>query len=296
LERKVTDLDFQNQDLSKKLNEERAARTQAAQQNRQKDSELQTLRSKSKEFEKAFQNAEKRNRELERVLNDLESRLKEMECKQTLASPEAGFVEFQVNPPSNIAASPAVTSPLAPVSAAVISKEETKTQEAAAQKSTEKPAARPPKPSLKRKWFPFLGRKDHENQKNEKTKLKQEAPAREPVKTEGGKNVPPPPTGRSKLEPAPPLQVKEKTQAAEKTDQAISAGRVLLVNRKFNFIVVNLGTHQGLTLDDVLTVQKNGNPVAKVRVEKLYDDYSAAYIIEEQSAFPIGEQDVVTAV
>ena len=79
-----------------------------------------------------------------------------------------------------------------------------------------------------------------------------------------------------------------------KTDQTIAAGNVLLVNRKYNFVVVNLGSRQGLSLDEVVTIQHGGAEVGKARVEKLYDDYSAAYIVEEQSENPIGEGDAVT--
>jgi hypothetical protein len=88
--------------------------------------------------------------------------------------------------------------------------------------------------------------------------------------------------------------------AIEEVEQPSSAsgavGKVLLVNRKFNFVVANLGTRQGLGLDDVLSIEQNGTSVGQVRIEKIYDDYSAAYIVEEQSAAPIEEGDLVVPV
>jgi len=73
-------------------------------------------------------------------------------------------------------------------------------------------------------------------------------------------------------------------------------GRVLLVNRQFNFIVNNLGSKHGVGLNDVLSVMRRGGEIAKVRVEKIYDDYSAAYITEEQDGIEIGEGDEVSRI
>jgi hypothetical protein len=76
--------------------------------------------------------------------------------------------------------------------------------------------------------------------------------------------------------------------------QTIEDGRVLLVNRNFNFVVANLGSRQGIELDDVLVIKENDAEISKVRVEKLYDDYAAAYIVEEQLEEPIQEGALVT--
>lgn len=81
-----------------------------------------------------------------------------------------------------------------------------------------------------------------------------------------------------------------KTPAATSED---GSGRVLLVNRKFNFAVTNLGSNDGLALNDIMSIQRGGKEIGKVRIEKIYDDYCAAYIIEEQSETPIGENDAV---
>ncbi len=62
--------------------------------------------------------------------------------------------------------------------------------------------------------------------------------------------------------------------------ESIQAGRVLLVNRKFNFVIINMGTNQGLKVGDTFAVSEGGQKIAKVQIEKLYDDYSAAKIAE----------------
>ena len=76
-------------------------------------------------------------------------------------------------------------------------------------------------------------------------------------------------------EPVPPVK------AASAVSQSLQAGKVLLVNSKFNFVVVNLGLKQGLKVGDVFMVNADKEKVAKVEVEKLYDDFAAAKIVEQ---------------
>ena len=66
-----------------------------------------------------------------------------------------------------------------------------------------------------------------------------------------------------------------------KPSESLQAGRVLLVNRKFNFVVMNVGLKQGLKAGDQFTVLDGEAKVAKVEVEKLYDDFAAAKILEQ---------------
>ena len=56
-----------------------------------------------------------------------------------------------------------------------------------------------------------------------------------------------------------------------------------------------MGARQGIEVNDILAIEKSGKRIAKARVEKLYDDYCAAYIVEEQSEIPIEEGYLVAA-
>lgn len=69
--------------------------------------------------------------------------------------------------------------------------------------------------------------------------------------------------------------------------------RVLTVNRKFNFVVVNLGMKDQMKVGDVLTVEKNGKFSGTIKIEKLYENFSAAAIENENSNSPIAEGDPV---
>ncbi len=69
--------------------------------------------------------------------------------------------------------------------------------------------------------------------------------------------------------------------------------QVLTVNRKFNFVVVNIGIKEGVKMGDNLTVERAGSSVGLVTVEKLYDNFSAATIMKESKDAPIKDGDAV---
>ncbi len=74
-------------------------------------------------------------------------------------------------------------------------------------------------------------------------------------------------------------------------ETANKAPRILTVNRKFNFVVINMGLQDGLKVGDKVNVLKNGKPGAVLQVEKLYDKFSAATILEENPQAQIQEGD-----
>lgn len=75
--------------------------------------------------------------------------------------------------------------------------------------------------------------------------------------------------------------------------QAAKKPQVLTVNRKFNFVVVNLGMKDQMKVGDVLNVEKNGKISGAVKIEKLYENFSAAAIENENSNSPIAEGDLI---
>lgn len=58
-------------------------------------------------------------------------------------------------------------------------------------------------------------------------------------------------------------------------------GKVLVVNREYNFIVVDIGTRDDVQLGDILTIFRNGRYIGEANVEKLYDTMAAATIAKE---------------
>lgn len=86
-----------------------------------------------------------------------------------------------------------------------------------------------------------------------------------------------------------------KPAAAASSDSASvpKQARVLTVNRKFNFVVINIGMRDKIKMGDKLSIEKQGKRIADVQVEKLYDSFAAATILKETKDAPIQEGDFV---
>jgi hypothetical protein len=87
------------------------------------------------------------------------------------------------------------------------------------------------------------------------------------------------------------------TSPTQPTSAAAAAGpKVLTVNRKFNFVVINQGLQEGLKMGDKLRVFKQGQEVATVQIEKLYDKFSAATLVAEDPKQQVVEGDEIRKV
>ena len=72
-----------------------------------------------------------------------------------------------------------------------------------------------------------------------------------------------------------------------------SEGKVLVVNREFKFVVVNLGERDGMKAGRFLDISREGRPVARVQVERVYDNMAAANMLPEATKADIKEGDQV---
>lgn len=70
-------------------------------------------------------------------------------------------------------------------------------------------------------------------------------------------------------------------------------GKVLVVNKEFNFIVVAAGNNKGIIPGVTFGVYRNGKLVAKAQVEKVYETMSAANILPDSG--DIKEGDIAKA-
>jgi flagellar biosynthesis chaperone FliJ len=74
-----------------------------------------------------------------------------------------------------------------------------------------------------------------------------------------------------------------------------STGQVVVVNREYDFIVMNLGKNQGLSVGQEFQIVRGNEVLGRVRVEKVYDELSAAAILPESKKENIKEGDAVRA-
>jgi len=73
----------------------------------------------------------------------------------------------------------------------------------------------------------------------------------------------------------------------------VREGRVLVVNREFDFIVVDLGKINGIEPGVVFGVYRAGELIAKAKVEDVYDDMCSAVILDEDRKAEVEEDDRV---
>jgi len=96
-----------------------------------------------------------------------------------------------------------------------------------------------------------------------------------------------PPTGGTVI-PTPAQEV-----TAEGT---VLTGRILVVNREYDFVVMNVGKASGVQLGDEFDVVRGGQSLGRVKVEKLYEALAAAAILPETNEDSIREGDTVRVV
>ncbi|HOW59750.1 MAG TPA: hypothetical protein PLO78_08530 [Candidatus Omnitrophota bacterium] len=96
--------------------------------------------------------------------------------------------------------------------------------------------------------------------------------------------------------PAAPTVATQAPMSSSPASTSTAAAKVLTVNRKFNFVVVNMGLQDGIKMGDQLKVVKGGKEVATLQAEKLYDKFSAATIIQEDSKEQVVEGDEIRKV
>ena len=71
-------------------------------------------------------------------------------------------------------------------------------------------------------------------------------------------------------------------------------GKVLVVNREFHFVVVNLGSKDGVRKGTRFTVLRSNKPIMAVEVDKVYDNMASANMLdEEKKGWEVKEGDAV---
>ena len=101
---------------------------------------------------------------------------------------------------------------------------------------------------------------------------------------------------------AEPEDKKEKKAKASKNsakEDSISAslgleGKVLVVNKDYNFAVISLGSKDGVTLGDIFAIYHNNKFIGDIKVEKVHDSMAAAGFVDVGIKDKVYEGDKVT--
>lgn len=70
-------------------------------------------------------------------------------------------------------------------------------------------------------------------------------------------------------------------------------GKVLVVNKDYNFAVINLGTRDGVVVGNLFAVYRSNKYIGDVKIEKVHDSMSAADFISDGIKDKISEGDKV---
>ena len=76
---------------------------------------------------------------------------------------------------------------------------------------------------------------------------------------------------------------------------ASSDGQVVVINREYDFIVMNLGKNHGLSVGQEFQIVRGDEVLGRAKVEKVYDELSAAALLPESKKNNIREGDTVRA-
>jgi len=75
-----------------------------------------------------------------------------------------------------------------------------------------------------------------------------------------------------------------------------TSGKVLVVNREFNFVVVNLGTKDGMQIGTKMNIFRSDKKIGSAQVERVYENMSAATLLAEEQKGQIKEGDRIRVV
>jgi len=99
-------------------------------------------------------------------------------------------------------------------------------------------------------------------------------------------------TARGKKK-APAAKAVKEAPIAPVASGKVLEGKVLVVNKEYNFVVINMGSKDGVSLGQVFTISRGNNVLGDVKVEKLHDSMAAAGFITEDTKNKVREGDKV---
>lgn len=82
-------------------------------------------------------------------------------------------------------------------------------------------------------------------------------------------------------------------QPEEEAGGAAKEGKVLVVNKDYNFAVINLGSKDGVNIGDLFSIFHADSYIGDVKVEKLHDSMAAAGFLSPDTKDKVSEGDKV---
>ena len=119
------------------------------------------------------------------------------------------------------------------------------------------------------------------------------------VAPEGGASpVTASPVTASPATSAKPGKASSPTKASMNFNQAAASsfeGKVLVVNKDYNFVVLNMGSKDGVRIGDVFSIYHSNKYIGDVKVDKVHDSMAAAGFLSVDLKDKVSEGDKVSA-
>ncbi|MDD5155698.1 MAG: hypothetical protein PHF11_04340 [Candidatus Omnitrophica bacterium] len=116
------------------------------------------------------------------------------------------------------------------------------------------------------------------------------APGAKPMGVELGKIVVTPETGKG---PAAPQPAQPATKGNNFAAVPALTGKIIVVNKDYNFVVINLGASDGVSVGEVFSVSRKDKYIGDIKVEKVHDTMSAAGFVSADLKNKFSEGDRV---
>lgn len=95
------------------------------------------------------------------------------------------------------------------------------------------------------------------------------------------------------VKPQEPMNLPPPPVSSSPVDSTTVTGRVLVVNREYDFLVINVGKANGVAIGDEFEIWRDSQSVGRVKVEKLYEALSAASLLPGTDKQQVHEGDTV---
>ncbi|MCM8789675.1 MAG: hypothetical protein NC916_01450 [Candidatus Omnitrophica bacterium] len=98
---------------------------------------------------------------------------------------------------------------------------------------------------------------------------------------------------QSPKQETPPKQETSAKQRKIKIKSNLKEGKVLVVNRDYKFVVINLGSKDKVSIGDIYSIYHENNYLGDVKVEKVHESMAAAGFMSEDIVDKVSEEDKV---
>lgn len=85
----------------------------------------------------------------------------------------------------------------------------------------------------------------------------------------------------------------EKADKQKKPKAGLKEGKVLVVNKDYNFAVINLGSKDKVNIGDIFSIYHDNNYIGDIKVEKVHESMAAAGFLSEDLKNKVSEEDKV---